>query len=359
MEFSQADGLRSSEPVKNTYTNTIETPDDEWWDSCFRTGYYDLTEDEALPRPAEAALGSTLPLSYNRGYPLSSDPSSSPYFSEISTGYPTIQSPTGLRDTLDAQIAPHLDNSGDSLPSTALNIAASLDMFGAIGIESASHKLGPYYVTPPDDSHGINCALGKQSQLPFLPLETSDYDANFLFGHHEPAVASDALPVNRAECFTSDSPAKLYLYSAEENQRAQTQSAIDLDESDHVPFLPSLTSPAWQRGKQFKVLPASEPTPTNDSSPKDASLVSPYTASSPSDDIWKCDNCGTVLATKGAKNRNRNKRRHRCPGTGAKYPCSICPKSFNRGDTRLLHLRKRHPETPIEPPRRRKRTTLV
>ncbi len=358
MEFSHADGSWSSELVKNTYKNTIEIPDEQWWNACFRTGYSDLTEDGALPRPAEATLSSTLSLSNNRGYPLSSDPSSSPYVSEISTGYPSVQSPTGLRDTLDAQVTSHLDNSDDRFPSTTFNIAAPLDLFGAIGIDSASHELGPYNRTPPDESHGINCAFGKQSQLPFLPLETSDYDANFLFGHHEPSVASGALPVNRAECFTSDSSVKPYLHSAEENQRAQANSAINLDESDHVPFLPSFTSPAWQHRKHLKVPSASEPAPTNGSSPKDLSLVSPYTASSPSDDTWKCNNCDTVLATKGAKNRNRNKRRHRCPGTGAKYPCSICPKSFNRGDTRLLHLRKRHPETPIEPPRRRKRTTL-
>ena len=358
MDFSNADGLWSSGPVKNTYKNTIEIPDEQWWNACFRTGYSDLTEDGALPRPAEATLSSTLSLSNNRGYPLSSDPSSSPYVSEMSTGYPTIQSPTDLRDTLDAQVTPHLDNSDDQFHSTALNIAAPLDLCGVIGIDSASHELGPYYVTPPDESHGSKCAFGKQSQLPFLPLETSDHDPNFLFGHHEPAVASNALPVNRAECFTSQSPAKLYLYSAEENQRAQTQNAINLDESDHVPLLSSFTPPAWQRGNQLEVPSASEPTPSNDSSPKDASPVPPYTASSPNDDTWKCNSCGTVLATKGAKNRNRNKRRHRCPGTGAKYPCSICPKSFNRGDTRLLHLRKRHPETPIEPPRRRKRTTL-
>ena len=240
-------------------------------------------------------------------------------------------------------------------------------MVGAIGTESTGHDVGPDGKSPPPQSYGISYGPKQQPQISLPVAETNECHsnhANLLLSFDGSSShsrrnldTSDALAVNRAGCLISDPSAEPFFY----HRRAQQQNGVQMDEyKEALVEHSSRTFLVPRNEHQLGVHSASEPTSPHNALPRNPSMASASTisfisASSPlsNDNSWECEKCGTIIATKGTKNRTRNKRRHHCPGTGPKYHCSACPKSFNRGDTRLLHLRRKHPETNTEPARPR------
>ena len=188
---------------------------------------------------------------------------------------------------------------------------------------------------------------------------TGDSYETLLFGFEE---SSSVPAINRTGCHTSDNWATTSSHTFEDRLTHQ-QNAIDEGHrqelsTDHLLGV----SPECHHGHRVSAHATNYLVRPRSSSPNDPWLANSSTSSStspstldPVAEIWRCSECGRVLATKGTKNLNRNKRRHHCPGTGPEYPCNICAKVFKRDDTRLLHLRKKHPETNVEPPQPRKR----
>ena len=375
METAHSIGPWDSEVVENTYQITTELPDDELWDFMIDAGRSNATEHQVLPKPATATLGSAPRLSYIEGLPSSCYPSSDPYFAGVQSRHPTIQAPTDLFATFNAPFTLHPGRTSEVSSSSAFNDAFCSHPLEAFSAESAGHESSSDNITPPDRSCNVRLGL-KQQLLALSPVaKISNYDTHhqdllsdfdsFLHSQSKPNT-SDAFADSRAGFPISDDLATTHFHSFEDNRHEQKTRTIHMDEYDELvaECSPGLSSILRQE-HPLQIHPAGDPTSSGTLSPRDSSLESLSTTSSisvttvpPIDDSWECDNCGRVLATKGTKNRNRNKRRHRCPGTGPKYPCPVCSKSFNRGDTRLLHLRRWHPEIQREPPRPRKRKNI-
>lgn len=372
MELSPAGGPQIMNPVGNNNGDKVDIADDEWWDSIFGIGHTNATGDQPLPEPTIGELSSTPPSSNSKNHSSSLYPLNS-YSARARSSYQASQSLPEFLTTCDTRFAPHPDGPSHTFSSSMFGITRPYDLLGTIDICSAGRESGPEHTTPPDQSYVVRCGLEQQPQNSSPVTETSIYEAHhgtLLFGLDGSSLhsqTSDALAINRAGCFLSDNLAEPYSYSVEDHRRAQNQNAIFVDDYEEVPVEHlSSTSPVWRHGNQLGAHSASDPTSPSLSPPRDLSQASLSTAPSisasckkpSSDDSWKCDNCGRVLATKGTKNRNRNKRRHRCPGTSPEYPCPICPKEFNRSDTRLLHLRKWHPEVNIKSPRPRHKKNI-
>lgn len=323
----------------------------------FAIGRSNATEHQVVPVPAAAALGSAPRPSYTRGLPSLCYASSDSYSAGARSSYSPIQTPTNLFATFNAPFTLHPGKMSE-MPSS-----------------SAFDESGSDNTTPPDRSFNVRLGLEQQPLALSQVAKTSNYDAHHQdllsyfdsFLHSErKSNTSDALADSRAAFPISDDSATPYFHSFEDDRHEQQINTIHMGEYEETVAENLLgTSSISRHEHPLQIHPASDPTSSSMSSPKDPSLAplsttSPISAITipPIDDSWECDNCGRVLATKGTKNRNRNKRRHHCPGTGPKYPCPICPKSFSRGDTRLLHLRKWHPDIQKESPRPRKRKNL-
>ena len=125
MDFSYADGPRSSEPGENNYEYTIDTPDDEWWGSMLSIGHSDATGHQELPEPTTASLGPTSQSSQSRGYLSSLQPSSSPYFAGAQSSYPAIQLPANSLATFDAPFTLHPGGTSEMFVTSTLGDASS------------------------------------------------------------------------------------------------------------------------------------------------------------------------------------------------------------------------------------------
>ena len=219
-------------------------------------------------------------------------------------------------------------------------------------------------IVPPDRCCSVRQALEQRTEELSNSIEANRDDSlniTLLSGLQRSFPPCHALAVNRAVWSTSDSSDKPYCHSTDHYHCAQQQLAIYMTDREEGFLGLSLdTSPVWEHEHQLEadtpvcpgILSLSDHS-FNSPSPCLSTSASPILAALD----WTCEKCGTILATKGVKNRNRNKRRHRCRGTGPKYPCPECSKSYSRGDTRLLHLRKCHPEFHVNPPQPRKRKT--
>lgn len=370
MDVSPVDGLLGSDIAEISYEDTIEIPDDGWWDSVFGTAHSNTTEDEALSAPTTTAFSCTAPLSNSVDHSQSSHPLSRPPFARAKISCHAIQSPTYPLTTFDAPLAPHLSWPSDPFSSPAFDISVPNDSLRAIGIVPLGHKSAPDNTTLPDRFHNVRCSLEQRPQAPVLAAETKSYDAqhgDFPFGLGEPYSQSGALRVNRAQYMISDNLAKPYVHAVDDHRDTHKRHPTYLNSNGmaSVEQFSSL-SPVWRDAHRLKALSASELISSHGLAPQVSPLASSSTilptsaTTSPLlDDNWQCDICGTVITTRGIKNRNRNKKRHRCPGTGPKYPCPVCPKSFNRGDSGLVHLRRWHPEMHTKPPRARKEKGLT
>ena len=367
MDFSHADGLQNAYKAEVDFENRIQNPNREWWEPIVSIGHFNATIDQASLVSGTAALRSISSSSNRTDYSLSSQPLNNLYLAGTTSSYEAIQAPMGPSATFDAPFT-RVGSASYSVSSTPSDITIPHNLIRGISTELAGYELGLDNTTPPDRIQDARCSLQQQSQALSLPAETNDYDAvlaDFQLGLGK-SPQSDALTFNRAEYTTKNSPPEPYSHSVEDRQHAQSQDAIYL-RSNEKSSLEHRSGPSTvlRNEHQLKPLSASESTPSNGLVPQEPSLVPLSTIPSisvlqtpPIVESWECDNCGTAFTTKGTKNLNRNKRRHRCPGTGPKFPCSMCPKSFNRGDTRLLHLRKWHPEVHREPARRRKGKTF-
>lgn len=336
------------------------------------------TRDQTSPDPTIAILGSTCLSSNNGGCSSSSSPSGDPYSAGAQSGNQAIHSPIDHLAMLDTRLAPHADSSSDSSSSWRYDAVKYHDPFGAIGVESDGRRFGLSAITPPSRSCGTGYGMEQQQQVPSLMTEGSKYATNYSdlpFNVDESSIhsqrdpeKSEALSDNRAGCIASDDSVKPYSYSVERHQPVQLHDAAHLDEHEEALMDHSSdTSRAWPNGNPLDARSLSDPTSPNSLSafpplaPSQDSLLRVSSTSTANlhsiQDSWECDKCGRKIATKGTKNRNRNKRRHCCPGTSPKYPCPVCPKVFNRSDTRLIHLRKWHPEIQTAPPRPRGKNT--
>ncbi len=373
MESNTADRSQVPEPVGNNYKNMTYHSGDESWGS---TGHSNATKDQVLTEPTTTALSFAPPLYNNRSDSSFLNPTSNHCPTGVRSSYHAIQPRTNHPATFDTGFTIHPGGpnhtSCPSNPST-FDITDPYDPFGLIGSGSTSHESCQDAIKQPVRPHSTNCGLGQQLPTPPLVAETNRYDTSvesFLFNFDGSSLdgqrnldASDALVDNRPGYILSEDSATSYTLSFENDRHEGKNPATYMYEYEGpLVEYPSRTSPVWLQGNHIRARSASDPSSPSRLSPQDSpppsssSLLSKSVSNTPPDEeSWKCDNCGRLLTTKGTKNRNRNKRRHRCPGTGPKYPCAVCPKSFNRGDTRLLHLRKLHPEIHIEPPRLRKR----
>lgn len=372
MEFTRADGSQKCRPVEVNHENTFCVPDDEGWTSTFAVDRSTAAEHRASPEYATATLGSVCPYSFGRAL-------SSPlqdWSGSWSTGPWSILSPTENLANGEAQASYYQDRTSETTSSLKPGRILSLISSGAINAEPAYHKTKSDNAMSSDQSCNNRLGLELRPQALSRVAETSRYEVHhdsmllgldgFSSRCHSDFDPIGAFAVDHVGYRIGDSLSKSHFYSVEDHRLAQRHNANlgDGKKESSVEFR-SGTSPERRHGHQLEARSGGGPKFLSSLSPKDLSQASVTTTCLTSatrslsmDDSWKCDNCGRVLATKGTKNRNRNIRRHRCPGTAAKYPCPKCPKSFNRGDTRLLHLRKRHPDIRSEPPRPRKRKNL-
>ena len=375
MDFSQENEPRDSESLRNVYEDTFDTPDYESWNAMFSVSHPDASGNQASPEGTKTVSGFTFRPSYSRDDILALHSFSSCHSAEAPFSHPAIQAPAEFPAVSDIGLTLQSGGTNGMSSCSRLGKTISSNLVEVVSTESAGHESEPDILVPPDRSYDIRCGLEQQPLAPLQAYRTSGYDTHhedLLLGfsgslHSQMNQYTDCmLADSRAGCITSDDLATPYFHSLEEDQHDQQQDATYM--GDYEKALMEHTSdksPVRRHGHQLGVCSASDPKSPSNLSPRDLSTSSPYTNSSTSatknyslENSWKCDNCGIVLTTKGTKNRNRNKRRHHCPGTAPKYPCSMCPKSFNRGDTRLLHLRKSHREIHIEPPRPRKRKNL-
>lgn len=369
MNFSHVNGPWNSEPVEKNYGNTFQIPDDKW-DSIIGLDRSDATQYQSPPVYRTAALGSTESYSSIGG---NTSPMHTPSGSR-STGarssYLAIVSPQAFIN-FDTPFPYSQDDMNEPCLYSTSGGTRSCKSSGAVRTEPAGYKSDSDGTLQPDRSENVRPDQEQLLQASSPETDSSRNDAYHaalpfsLDGSSLHPHTSDALTVNRG-LITSDELAKLYFYSIEGHRQVQHRSGMDVDGCEGAPVEPpSGKSPVWQGRHQLRVCSVSGPMHPPSPSGKGSSPTSPSailstlaTKTLSNDDSWKCDSCGRVLATKGTKNRNRNKRRHKCPGTGPKYPCAICSRLFNRGDTRLLHLRKQHPEVHTDPPRPRKRKDL-
>ena len=356
MNINTADGTQIPGPIEGNYKG------DECWEDIFGFDPPSATGDQASLETVRGASSSTSAYSDSRITTSALQSLDTPC---CTAGHPISRSPAASRATFDDRVAPRPNAPINSFVFAHHLTSLPNDPFGAINIESYWH--GPWPVTSkyPERCWGIRCDGEQQPQTSSPVVETgtdNTQDTATLLGLAEfpsHGYTSDALAVDCAGCTTSETGVP-HSYFFKSHQFPQEQTAIHMD--DYVGTildLPPVTSAPFRPGHRAEVHTTSSSTYLNNSSPRDSSHASQPTTSTtitnPTKDSWKCQNCGTVLKTKDTKYRNRNKKRHHCPGTGPKYPCPTCTKSFNRGDTLLVHLRKRHPEMGTKPARLRKR----
>ena len=350
MNINTSDGTQIPGPIEDSYEG------DEYWEDIFGFDPPYATVDQAGLETVRGASSSTSASSDSR---ITSSALQSLNTSCCAAGYPFSGSPAESRATFDDRVAPRPNAPINSFVTPPYLTPPPNDPFGAIDTESSWH--GPWLSTSncPERFWGIRCEEEQQPQTSSPAVETGTDDAQdtaTLLGLPEiPSHdhTSEALAVNCAGCSTSATDVH-YSYSFKNHQLPQEQTAIHTDDYvETIINLPPEISARSRHGHRAEAHATSSPTYLSNSSPRDSSQASqPMTSTKKS---WKCENCGTVLNTKDTKYLNRNKKRHHCPGTGPKYPCPTCPKSFNRGDTLLVHLRRRHPEMRTKPARLRKR----
>lgn len=359
MNINTGNGTQIPEPIEDNYEG------DKYWEDLFGFDHPNATRDQASLETVREASSSTSALSDSRN-----TLSALQFWSNSScpAGYPIGQSPAEFRATSDHRVAPRPNAPSNNFVTPTYLTPLPNDPFGAIDIEPAWHNPWPGTSKRPERCCGIRCDEEQQPQTSSPTVETGTDDAQdtaTLLGLAEPLLhgrTSDALAVNCAGCSTSETGVPYSSYF-ENHQLPQKQMAIHMN--DYVETgveLPPDISTSFRHGHRAEVHATNSPTSLSTSSPRDSLHTSKpmtsATSTNPTEESWKCENCGTVLKTKDTKYRNRNKKRHHCPGTGPKYPCPTCTKSFNRDDTLLVHLRKRHPEMSTKPPRPRKRPEL-
>ena len=320
---------------------------------------FDVTEDQPSSKAQKAAFGFAHSLSHDGGCFLPFyDPSS------LSAGARSIHSPflspPAFLTISNTEYTYHQCEMSETLPlSTTSHRSSPSDSSGADFADLFGHQWESDNTVPPDRCCNVREALEQRTEELSNSTDANRDDSlniSLLSGLQRSFSPCHALAVNRALWSTSDTSGKPYYHSTDHHHCAQQQFAIYME--DHEEGFLGLTldtSPVWGHERQLEV---DSPICPGILSTGDSSLTSPspclLTSASPILALdWTCEKCGTILATKGVKNRNRNKRRHRCRGTGPE-----CSKSYSRGDTRLLHLRKCHPECHVNPPQPRKRKTI-
>ena len=302
----------------------------------------------------------------NRGYSSSvwNLGSSSP--PEPWSWHPAIESSTALLTNWNTQFPYHQDGISGMSSWPPSSRADPFLFAGPVVTEPASHRWKSNTTRPAERWYDFQHGIEPQNEARLGFNETAkgagDSYSIPLFDSDESSFTNDVCTTKRTGCHTSDNLANTFTHTFEDGFTHQ-HNAIDEEHHQEVSTDHLLDrSPGCHHGHRVNAHATNYPVRPRSSSPKDPWLANSSTSSStpasaldPVAESWKCGVCGRVLATKGTKNLNRNKRRHHCPGTGPKYPCNSCKKVFKRDDTRLLHLRKEHPETNVEPPQPRKR----
>ena len=313
-------------------------------------------------------LGCSHLYSSNRGYSSSVYDMGSSSPPEPWSWHPAIQSSTALLTNWKTQSLCHQDGMS-SISTWPPSKRADPSLFPSpVVTEPAAHqwKSKDNSLTERWLDFPIGIEPQTEARLGFngTTIGAGDSYETPLFGFEQSSFTNDVRAINRTGCYTNDNMASTFSHTFED-RLTHHQNAIDEEHNqesstDHLLGV----SPECHHGHPVSAHATNYPVRPRSSSPKDPRLANSSTSSStpastldPVAEIWKCSVCGRILATKGTKNLNRNKRRHHCPGTGPEYPCDMCAKVFKRDDTRLLHLRKKHPETNVEPPQPRKRKT--
>ena len=307
--------------------------------------------------------------SSNRCYPSSVHGLGCPFPPEPWSRHPAIQSSTALFTNRNAQTSYYQDGiSGmSSWPPSGRADACLLS--GPAVTEPAGHQWKSNNIPSAERWYDFQPGIESQNE-PLSGFNGSAKVSESSYGTplsdlDRSSFTNDVCAIYRTGYHTSDNLASS-LYHTVENGLTHHQNALDEEHHQEISteHLSGISLGCHHRHR-VSAHARESPAHPRSSPPKEPMLATSSTFSSipacapgPVAESWKCSVCGRVLATKGTKNRNRNKRRHHCPGTGPKYPCDICAKVFNRDDTRLLHLRKQHPEINVEPPQPRKRKTL-
>ena len=361
-----ADDPWKTRPLEDNYSNTNRLRGYELQDSESGTHSHRATVHRSSSGFNNDPLGCAHLYTSNRGYSSSVYNLDSSSLPEPWSWHPAIESSTAPLINWSTQ-SPYLQDGMSGMSSWPPSSRADPFFFaGPVVTELAGHQWKSDNTRPAERCYDFRLSIEPQNEARLGFNKTTkgarDSYGTPLFNSDESSFTNDVRTTNRAGCHTSDNLANTFTHTFEDRS-THHQNAIDEEHHQEVSTDHLLgISPGCHHGHRVSAHATNYPVCPRSSSPKDPWLANSSTSSStpasaldPVAEIWKCSVCGRVLATKGTKNLNRNKRRHHCPGTGPKYPCDICAKVFNRDDTRLLHLRKQHPETNVEPPQPRKR----
>lgn len=297
------------------------------------------------------------------GYSSSIHNMESPSLPEFWPLHPTNQSSIALPTDLNTQFPSYQDGIPSWSPSDTAN---PFLFFEAIATGLAGDCWKSRNTPLPEECFNFGRKPQNEARTELNGTTKGDKRscATSLVDLDESSFPNDLRAVNCSGCHINDRLTNTSSHTVEDRV-THCQSTINADTCEEAPVdhLSGIL-PVCQ-GHRVSAQATKDPVNPSGSSPKDpwpatssrSSSISVFTLG-PVAESWTCSGCGRVLATKGTKNRNRNKKRHHCPGTGPKYSCDICAKNFNRDDTLLLHIRKQHPEANVEPPQPRKRKML-
>ena len=325
----------------------------------------DATENQPSSTTQKAVLGTAHSYSHDGGYSTPFYDPSSPWSTGACSIHSRIQSPPSLLAIPNTEYTYHEYGTSATLPTT-FHRTSYFNTSGANSTGLYGHQWESDNTAPLDWRCNVRRALEQQKEELSSSMEVNSYDSHditHVSGFHGSFSPCHALGATRASWSTSESSGKPYYHSTDHYHCAQQKVAVYMDGHGEGLLGGSLeTSQVWRHERQLEAFITDRPICVGSLSTSDSSLTSPSPILTISTGPvlaldWTCSDCGKVLATKGAKNLNRNKRRHDCRRTGPKCTCNECPKSYSRSDTLLNHRRKCHPESPTISRRSRKRNT--
>ena len=349
------------EPLEDSFSNTQRGYEPE--DSEFGAHYHRATVHRSSSGFNNGPLGCAHLFYSDRGYSSSIYDLDSPSPTEFWSSHSANQSSTALLTNSNTQFLSYQDGTSGISSWSPSGRADHVRYSGAAATEPAGHHWKSNNQPPAEQRFDFRSQAQSEVRLEFNGTTKGDEKsyATPQVDFNKASFTNDVHAGNCTGCHTSERLANTFSLTPDD-RLTQHQSAIDEEICQTISVdRVSGILPECLQGHSVSAHATEYSGNPRSSSPKDpwpaTSSISwsfPASTLGPVAESWTCSICGRVLATKGTKNRNRNKRRHHCPGTGPKYPCDICDKVFNRDDTRLLHLRKQHPETNLEPPRKRK-----
>ena len=360
-----ADGSREPGSLEYIFSNTKCGYELEHSESGVR--YRSATVHGSSSCSNDVALDCAHLYSSSGGYSSPIHDLESPSLSGFWPLHPAHQSSIALPTDLNTQFPSYQDGMSGISSWSPSDTAKPLPFSEAIASGPAGHCWKSRNTPPPEQCFDFGREPQNEVRTEFNGTTEGDKEscATPLVDLAKSSFTNDMRGVNCSGCHINDRLANSFSHTVED-RFTHCQSTINADTCEEVSV--DHTSGILRechQGHRVSTQATKDPVNPRSSSPKDpwpatSSISSsiPDSTLGPVAESWTCSGCGRVLATKGTKNRNRNKKRHHCPGTGPKCSCNICDKVYNRDDTLLLHRRKQHPEANVKPPQPRKRRTV-